>query len=63
MRNIILLTLIPLGGCIYYNYSQPYPDYPYYYAAPPPPPRYGFGQPHPPAQSPGGNGPVDLNPP
>jgi hypothetical protein len=39
MRHVILLiTLVPLGGCIYYNYSQPYPDYPYYYSPPPPPP-------------------------
>jgi hypothetical protein len=27
MRNVILLIIVvPLGGCIYYNYSQPYPD-------------------------------------
>ena len=59
MRNVILLiTLVPLGGCIYYNYSQPYPDYPYYYS--PPPPSYGYRQPPSPAQ---GSGPVNLNPP
>jgi hypothetical protein len=46
MRNMILLiTLVPLGGCIYYNYSQPYPDYPYYYSPPPPPPSYDYRQP------------------
>jgi hypothetical protein len=64
MRNVILLiTLVPLGGCIYYNYSPPYPDYPYYYSPPPPPPSYDYRQPHSPAQGLGGNGPVNLNPP
>ena len=64
MRNIILLiNLLPLGGCIYYSYSPSYPDYPYYYSPPSPPPSYGYTQPHSSAQGPGGHGPVDLSPP
>ena len=64
MRNIILLiNLLPLGGCIYYSYSPSYPDYPYYYSPPSPLPSYDYPQTPSPAQGPGGRGPVDLNQP